>query len=259
MNIILGEEQMATISMVATIATGIVIIAAAIAVLTVVRRVKTAIDPILTIARHIDPEELENEIEMTPKSVNAMTSVYLTRIQQDFPEFNYYEFKAKAENMMKSALNAITTDDINKLVNASADLTAQINNTISSNEANGRDEVYRNIEIHRTEIKNYRKSAGTCVITLQSSVGYIHYVKDRNGNVIEGSEDHKFQTRYDTDLMYIQDISKVDVGVHFTSNNCPHCGAPIKSIGMDKTCPYCGSGVEQINIRTWSINKLTQC
>jgi len=249
---------MVTFGIVGTIIAGVVVIVAAIAVLNVVNKIKRTVDPIMSVVNQIDPEELEMEIETTPKSVNAMTSVYLPRIEKDFPEFNYFEFKAKAENMMKSALNAITTDDISVLINASSDLTAQINNIIDSNKANYNDEVYRDIDIHRTEIKNYRKSSGTCVITLQSSVGYIHYVKNRNGEVISGSEDHKFQTRYDTDLMYIQDISKVDVGVQFNSNNCPHCGAPIKGLGV-KSCPYCGSGVEQINIRTWSINKLTQC
>ena len=64
----------------------LIIIAAAIAVITVVNRVKNAIDPILTIAKQIDPDELEREIETTPKSVNAMTSVYLPRINRNtFP------------------------------------------------------------------------------------------------------------------------------------------------------------------------------
>lgn len=238
------------------IVAGIVIIAAAIAVLIVINKVKSIVSPIIQLAGNMD--DIDRELQTTPKSVSAMTSVYLPRIEKDFPEFSYGEFKVRAENMMKSAFNAISTGDISKLVNASSDLKTQINNRIGSNQVNRLDEKFSEIDIHRTEIKNYVKNAGNCVITLQSSVGYIHHVTDSKGQVIKGSKTDKFQTRYDIDLMYIQDILKTENGEHFTSNNCPNCGAPIKGLGT-KACPYCGSGVEEINIRTWHITRLTEC
>lgn len=247
---------MATFGLIATIVAGIVIIVAAGMVLNVIMKIRSAIAPIATLANNMDAQELE--MELTPKSVSSMTSVYLPRIQRDFPEFSYNEFKAKAENMMKSAFNAITTEDISKLVNASSDLTSQINNIITSNKANRFKESFSNIEIHRTEIKNYVKNAGNCVITLQSSVGYVHYVEASNGEIVRGTKDHKFQTRYDIDLMYVQDATKVAEEGNFTANNCPNCGAPIKGLGY-KSCPYCGSGVEEINIRTWAIKRLAEC
>jgi len=247
-----------TFGAIAVIVAGVVIIIAAGAVISVVNRVKSAIDPFVEIANSINVDEQELEFETSPKSVNAMTSVYLPRIEKDFPEFNYFEFKAKAENMMKSSFNAISTEDIACLTNASRDLTIQIKNTIEENRANHRQESFSDIEIHRTEIKNYRKDAGSCIITLQSSVGYIHFVTDGSGAVIEGSMDRKFQTRYDIDLMYIQDVEKIENGQTFVSNNCPNCGAPIKSLG-EKTCPYCGSSIVGVNVRTWQINKLIEC
>lgn len=249
---------MVAFSSILTIIAGIIIIAAAIAVITVIAKVKRAIAPIATLANNYDFDKQELEIQTTPKSVNAMTSVYLPRIEKDFPEFSYSEFKVKAENMMKSAFNAISTEDITRLINASGDLTAQINNRIESNRLNHLDENYSDIQIHRTEIKNYSKASGNCVITLQSSVGYIHSVTDYHGNVIKGDRDNMFQTRYDIDLMYIQDVEKLEQGDTLLSNNCPNCGAPIKTLGV-KTCPYCGSGVAEINVRTWSINRLTEC
>lgn len=247
---------MAAFGAIATIIAGIIVIIAAGAVLYVIYRVKCFIAPVQTLIENFDEQEFE--MEMNPKSVNAMTSVYLPRIEKDFPEFNYFEFKAKAENMMKSAFNAITTEDIACLTNASPDLTSQVNNIISSNRANHVREVYRDIDIHRTEIKNYRKAEGSCIITLQTSVGYIHYFTETNGSVVKGSSEHTFQTRYDIDLMYVQDVEKIADGEKFAANNCPNCGAPIKGIG-NKACPYCGSEVEGINIRTWAINKLTEC
>lgn len=249
---------MAKIGAITGITAGVVIIAACILVLYVIYRIKRFLEPLQEIAKYVNSEEQEREIEMTPKSVNAMTSVYLPRIQQDFPEFNYFEFKAKAENMMKSAFNAISTEDISCLKNASNDLTSQIRNTIETNSANHIKETYRDIDIHRTEIKNYRKNAGTCVITLQSSVGYIHYISKSNGEIVNGSDTHTFQTRYDIDLMYVQDVMKIEPGKVAVSNNCPNCGAPMTSLG-EKHCPYCGSALEGINIHTWSINKITEC
>lgn len=237
--------------------TGVVLIVAAVFVMKAVRKVRTVVDPIMQIAKHIDPEQMEYEMETTPKSVSSMTSVYLPRIQKDFPEFSYGEFKVKAENMMISAFNAVSAGDISMLVNASSDLTAQIRAIIEGNENAHVKERFGEIDIHRTEIKNYTKSAGNCVITLQTSVGYIHYIMNAAGDVIKGSTDHKFQSRYDIELMYVQDVEKTETGETFVSNNCPNCGAPIKMLGY-KSCPYCGGAVEEINIRTWSINKLSE-
>ena len=247
---------MLTFSAVATIIAGIVIIVAAGAVLYAIARVRRFLAPLAQLTNNI--EQQEYEMQTTPKSVNSMTSVYLPRIQKDFPEFSYGEFKTKSENMMKSAFNAISTEDISKLINASNDLTQQITNIINSNKTNHFKESYKDIKIHRTEIKNYVKSSGNCIITLQSAVGYVHAVVDSHGQVVKGDKDHTFQTRYDIDLMYVQDVDKVAVGETLMSNNCPNCGAPIKGLGV-KSCPYCGSGVEEVNIRAWSIKSLREC
>lgn len=235
---------------------GIIIIVAAGAVLYVVNRIKNVLNPIIEITGNPEIEQFIEEVG--PKSVNAMTSIYLPRIEKDFPEFNYFEFKIKAENMIKSALSAIENSDIERLQNASKDLTEQVNARILNNKLNHQRESFRNIEIHRTEIKNYRNNAGTCIITLQSSVGYTYFATNEYGEVIKGDSEHTTQTRYDTELLYIQDIMQINQDETLLSNNCPNCGAPIIGLG-NKVCPYCGSGIKEINIKVWSINKLTEC
>lgn len=249
---------MGTVLSVLGIIVGVVVIGVVGTALYIYSSVRSELKPVLKALKDTDFDKQEQELEVTPKSVNAMTSIYLPRIQKDFPEFNYFEFKTKAENMIKSAFVAISTEDIESLINSSPDLKSQIRNTIENNIANRYSESYKNIHIHRTEIKNYVKNSGTCIITLQSSVEYIHCVKDRAGNVISGNEEHLFQTRYDTDLMYIQDVDKAENSESLLGNNCPNCGAPIKMLGV-KQCPYCGTGVEIINIKSWAINKLTEC
>ena len=45
------------------------------------------------------------------------------------------------------------------------------------------------------------------------------------------------QTRYDTDLLYVQDISKVQKGENAIGMNCPNCGA---FHVYHTVCPACG-------------------
>ena len=196
----------------------------------------------------------QEDLANTPKSVSSMTRIYLPQIQKDFPEFNYEEFKVKVENMLKSAFFAITSENEGLLVEASDDLNKSVQLIIQSNKAQGKKEFYENIAIHQTEITGYKKQAGTCVITLQSAVGYRHYIK-QNGKVISGSTELSEQCRYNTDIIYIQDVDKLNSEtVSSLGTNCPNCGAPIKNLGS-KFCDYCGTGVRVVNINVWAINK----
>lgn len=200
-----------------------------------------------------DFSEIEVEIETTPKSVNGMTSLCLPRITADFPEFNWHEFKQKAQNMLISAFRAISEEDISCVENASSDLSDQIGLIIDANRDAHLREYYKDVKIHQTEIKDYRKMGGNCIITLQSAVGMIHY-KTKAGGVCEGSDTNMCQKRYNIELLYVQDESKIAYGQKALGNNCPNCGAPIKDLGS-KTCPYCGCGVETVNVRAWVINR----
>lgn len=224
------------------------------------------VSKILRIVKEVKPiinelseglEQQEFEYENNPKSVNGMTTVYLPRIEKDFPDFNYYEFKTKAENMLISAFDAISDNNVSELVNASSELHEQIRQIIDANLDARQTEVYKDVKIHQTEIKNYVKANGTCKITLQSSVGYHHFIKNMSSQVIKGSETTLKQTRYDTELIYIQDINKVAEGDNAVAVTCPNCGAPIVTLG-EKHCPYCGSAVTVVNIRAWAINRINE-
>lgn len=196
----------------------------------------------------------QEEASMTPKSVSSMTRIFLPQIQRDFPEFNYEEFKAKVENMLKSAFVAITSEDADLLTDASEDLHKSVELTIENNKSQGKTEIFDSITIYQTEITKYTKSSGTCVITLQSAVGYLHYI-EQNGKVIAGSKEIREQTKYNTDIIYIQDVDKLTSEVATSlGTNCPNCGAQIKNLGS-KFCEYCGTGVRVVNINVWTINK----
>ena len=168
----------------------------------------------------------------TPKSVSSMTRLMEPQIMRDFPEFSWTEFKHRAENMLTSALLAISSNNLDALENASEQVKKQVANTIEENRLNEIEENYSQIQIHQTEISNYKK---------------------QDGKVLDGDLNRKTQAKYNVELVYIQDagLAQIDNAVGTT---CPQCGAPIKNLGV-KYCEYCGMGVTPINIHVWSLHK----
>lgn len=196
-------------------------------------------------------------LEETPKSVSGMTKVFLPQIQRDFPEFNWKEFQQKTENMVKSALRAIDARDEALLEDASQELHRQITLRIAELKGEGKREYFRDITIHRTEIAHYQKEGGTCVILVQSAVGCLHYVENEAGEVVSGSRERKVQTKYNTELVYVQDVSKLADGATAVGVTCPNCGAPVTRLGS-KFCEYCGAGLREVSVRVWSLNKIQE-
>ncbi len=238
------------------IALGAVALIAAVIVIGKVSQATSGIATLLAAIRHTDFTELEAEYETTPKSVSGMTSLCIPRITADFPEFNWYEFKQKAENMLLSAFRAISEEDASLVQNASHDLRTQIALLISANRDAHVHEIYRDVQIHQTEIRDYRRQGGTCIITLQSAVGFLHALT-RDGSAVDGNDVRKCQKRYDIELLYVQDVSRVSDGQKTLGSTCPNCGAPSRDLGS-KVCAYCGCQLTEINVRVWSINRYTE-
>ncbi len=210
--------------------------------------------------------EQATDAENTPKSVSSMTRTYLPRILSDFPAFNWNEYRQKAANVLKSALLTVNSGKLSELTaDAGDELRSQIRLTLEDDEKRGVRHYYQDVAIHRTEIIGYKKEAGTCVVTLQSSVGCLAYELDTEGNLVSGSNTAKRQTRYNLELLYVQDEQTVrEMGGTSIGMTCRSCGAPIGSLGQ-KVCPYCGTGLTEINVRVWSfgrfyeIDRATHC
>ncbi len=188
-----------------------------------------------------------------PRSVSGMTRVFAPQIQRDFPDFQPEQFRDKAENLLMSVLQAVDQESTAALpADVSQEIVCQVENQIAGNRAAGVRERCRSIRIHRTEIANYRKQQGTCVITFQSAVEFYHY-KEKNGVVVEGEKERKKQTKYNMELMYIQDesLASIDGAVGMT---CPSCGAPITNLG-NLRCEYCGQAVQPVNLKVWTLHQ----
>ena len=178
----------------------------------------------------------------------------------DFPDFHIEQFKDKVENALMLALQAISAADAGIFERqikdgVSEEFLAQIKNRIRENETEAVTEHYEQIQIHQTEIANYEKKQGTCMITFQSAVGYLHYC-EKAGKVLSGSKELTEQTRYNVQLMYIQNekLAGMDNAVGTT---CPNCGAPITNLGA-AYCEYCGSAVTLLNLKVWTLHSFDE-
>lgn len=203
-------------------------------------------------------KQVEQEYSLTPKSVSAMTGLYLPKIKKDFPEFHYDEMKVRAENVLTSYLLAVDRMSAGVLKEGNRELKDKLEMRIEMLKASGQREHYRNIKLHRTEIMDYKKRNGTCIITFQTSLQYYHAKKDENGRILEGREDMLTQSKYNTDVIYIQDRELLkDERDLSLGLNCPNCGAPISGTGS-KVCEYCGTPVVELNIYAWTFSNVAE-
>lgn len=199
------------------------------------------------------------EIESTPKSVSAITSLALPNIIADFPDFQYDEMKVRAENVLTGYLRAITEKDTGLLKDCNYELKEKLTNHLQMLDSQGQRERFDQIKIHRTEISNYTKRDGRCIITFQSSLQCYHSVTDDSNRVIKGSKEARYQTRFNTDLIYIQDRDLVENDADKAlAMNCPNCGAPLETLGA-KVCQYCDSPVLEFNIHAWTFADVEEC
>lgn len=203
-------------------------------------------------------QKLEKEEEVTPKSVSAATSLYLPQIMRDFPEFHFDEMKNREEVLLTAYLQGIERKSARELEDGTtSELREKLQMKIDSLNNEDAAEHYQNIKIHRTEIKTYRKARGRCSIVFQSSIQY-NYYKERGGMVTEGARDKLTQSRYNVEMIYIQDRDMVenqaDAGL---AMNCPNCGAPLPALGAKK-CLYCDTPILEFNIRIWNFSDIEE-
>lgn len=199
-----------------------------------------------------EAEKQADVLAETPKSVSGMTRIFGPQIERDFPEISLEEFSNKVENLLITAFAAVTEGNAAMLSDVSEEVRHQVENQIADNQRENIHETYGQVKIHQTEVTNYQKKDGTCVITFQSAIEHYHY-KEKDGKLIWGEKERKQQTKYNTELMYIQDEQLAGNG-NAVGTTCPNCGAPIKQLGKMR-CEYCGLAVTPVNLKVWKLQR----
>ena len=128
----------------------------------------------------------KKDMTETPKSISRMTSLMLPKIKKDFPEFNYDEMKVRAKNLVKGYLLALMNQDIKELPEGNPDLKKKLQLAIENQKNEGVRVYYNNIKFHDIQISRYENRAGVCRILFQTSLECIHYVLDKDENVVSG-------------------------------------------------------------------------
>lgn len=193
----------------------------------------------------------------TPRSLHAMTSVYLPQILRDFPQFDYELYKNKAKSLLRSYFTAIETKKSTALAEeCSQTLKNNVQGIIEDLNSRNVKQFFNQCVIHDVQISRYIKTGATVTIVFVLSVGQYAYIEDENGKVVFGDKTLKHQTVYEVGLVYVQDVDKAgaESGLGI---NCPNCGAPIKNLGV-KFCEYCGTGIVEINERAWKFNSVNE-
>lgn len=116
-------------------------------------------------------EGLRQQKEMlaeTPKSLKAMTSIFLPRIERDFPEFHYEHYKEKSENMLRSYISAVALKDVSKLLPCARELENKTKAVIEDLKNSNKTVHSQNVVIHDTQISNYIKKNGTVMWNFRS-------------------------------------------------------------------------------------------
>jgi len=202
-------------------------------------------------------DKMNMEYATTPKSVSSATGLYLPRITRDFPEFHYDEMKERAENVLISYLRGIDGQNPGLLTEGTGELKEKLSMLVSMQKSQNIRAHYDKIRVHRTEIHQYRKEKGRCSVIFQSAVEYVYYT-EKQGRVLSGRKDLKTQTKYNVQMIYIQDREVVeDTREAALGLNCPNCGAPLSGLGA-KICAYCDSPIIEFNIKVWNFNEIEE-
>lgn len=220
-----------------------------------VKQVSKAVYGTEDIVEGVKRQQFEHSI--TPRTISNMTSVYLPQIQKDFPEFHYDEMRERAKNVLTSYLYSIDAGDPSKLSEGTEELkNALVMHLRLLNDRNY-EEHYERMKIHKCELSNYVKKDGRCTVTFQASIQYYHYITE-GGIIKTGRRDQMTQSKYDINLVYIQDRDLIEnAGEASMGLTCPNCAAPISNLGA-KHCIYCGTPVVEFNIHSWNFASIKE-
>lgn len=168
-----------------------------------------------------------------PKTVFGATSIYLPKVEHDFPDFHNSDAVAAVKTLVCEYL-AIRYEGKQRFTQSivSDGLIAMID------QSSGR--TVRNETVHRVAMSNYVKTRECATITYQASVGYL-----LDGEPVE----ERYAVEYT--------ISLRDEYGEKQALVCPCCGGAYTSTS-ETVCAYCGAGIVHDTIKSWRFTSIAQ-
>ncbi len=187
----------------------------------------------------------------TPRSLNSMEPVYLPMIKKDFPGLNIDELKKKAERVLQSSLQAISSQKVDLLsAEVPDEIRQKVITEIGDLKEQGLKQYYDQVKLHRTVINDYKKEEGLVRLTFQTGLESFARI-EKDGKVLSGDANFRSQLVFASQYLYVQDEKKVKDKTAL-GLTCPQCGAPITSLG-NKVCAYCSSTIQEVNLHVWRL------
>lgn len=196
-------------------------------------------------------KEGEERYNNEHKHVSGMTKLLVPKIVKDFPNFSESELFNKAEVSLLAIFRSLEEKKVSNIDELKL-IKSNLKEIINDYKQNKITVSFDDIKFHEHAIKYYKKNSGVINITVSTSLEY-YYEKKDDKKIIVKKENHKKQTLYTLEFIYIYDPEKYDSNQTLIGVHCPNCGAPVKSLG-EKVCAYCGSGLEDINLKHWYIS-----
>ena len=175
--------------------------------------------------------------EDTPKSLASMDSIYLKKIEKDFPSIEISKLKRKAESILMDIYHSIEKSDV-------SNLNGKMKAFAEEEILNGNNSI-SDLKIHNTVISNYNKNKSKATIIF--SIAYQYYL-------LKDGIKKKIQDRVRIEFIYtlvLEEESKFPI----LDYHCPNCGSPFSNID-DDSCSYCGSKLLKIFNRIFICNNI---
>lgn len=180
--------------------------------------------------------EVQEEANNTPYSISGGNSIYLPRVEKDFPDFHKSVLEEKVKEFLFSYFDCLENLDISKLsqtVQNEAVLVA-VESELADLKESGIRKRYDNIKLHAISISNYTKSKEYATVKYQVALEY--------------TDTSKIQTKYEIHCTF----TFKDTGAKSFGIRCRHCGGPLETTST--VCEYCGTIVIRNINKVWIIS-----
>ena len=204
---------------------------------------------------HLDEDEKKNKVVKNEKKDEASEEKTMTidEFKKLDPTFNESMFITKVNNMFVKFLTNIMMDrlpEVKHFVNN--EVYAYGESIIKEAKDNGNRQMYDELNVKDTNIKEYQVTDDAFVIKVRLQSRYLNYIISLDdGSYVSGNNSSRIQVDYDLTLTKKR-VTK-DQGI---VRKCPGCGAPI-NVNSSGKCEYCGSIYNQEDY-DWVITSLVK-
>ena len=196
-----------------------------------IRRARSTIGDVATIARVIDSAVNTGEVKKDIRHVGGATNIFLPLIAKDFPDFHNHSAESDVRTFVEEFINILYGKD-------TGFKKSRILTTVRLEPNKVKSSVVSNFKINRIAIYGYKKTKEYATIIYRISAGF---------NV----DSERYEEAYD--VMYTYQISEHEISTFVAK--CTNCGAPINDLQLSK-CPYCDAAFIKDTIMSWDVSDI---